>query len=91
MPVAWSVVTFLLAYNAGDTVGKYVAGIDGIFNKRSLIYAFFGRLVFYLPIIVMSNGTDNDDELLDNFIFPFVNQFLFGVTNGFVTSNFWNI
>jgi hypothetical protein len=25
MPIAWSVVTFLLAYNIGDTVGKYIA------------------------------------------------------------------
>lgn len=87
MPIAWSVVTFLLAYNIGDTVGKYIAEIGGIFNRYSLIYAFFGRMVFYLPIIVMSNGTDDNDELLNNLIFPFINQFLFGVTNGFVTSN----
>lgn len=86
MSNAWSNVIFLLAYNIGDTVGKYCGGIDGIFNKSSLIYAFLGRAVFYLPIIVMANGTDLNDELLNNLIFPFINQFLFGVTNGFVTS-----
>lgn len=84
---AWSNVVFLLVYNIGDTVGKYSGGIDGIFNKHSLIYSFFGRLVFYLPIIIMADGTDLNDELLNSLIFPFINQFLFGVTNGFVTSN----
>jgi hypothetical protein len=58
MPIPWSVVTFLMAYNIGDTVGKYAAEITGIFNKYSLIYAFFGRMVFYLPIIILANGSD---------------------------------
>lgn len=91
IPIPWSNVIFLLAYNIGDTVGKFVAGLDSIFNKYSLIYSFFGRAVFYLPIIVMADGTDLDDELLNNLVFPFVNQFLFGVTNGFVTSKSYPI
>lgn len=61
MDTSWSVVIFLLSYNIGDTVGKYMAEVEGIFNKKSLIYAFFGRLVFYLPIIVMANSSDSSD------------------------------
>lgn len=86
MSMSWSVVTFLMAYNTGDTVGKYLGSIDNIFNKYSLLFALFSRCIFFLPIIVMSNGSDGDDILLNNYIFPFLNQFLFGVTNGFVTS-----
>lgn len=86
MPKSWSVVTFLMAYNIGDTVGKYLGSIDDIFNKYSLIFALFSRCIFFLPIIVLSNGSDGDDYLLNNYAFPFFNQFIFGVTNGFVTS-----
>ena len=86
MSVSWSVVTFLMAYNMGDTVGKYLGSIDNIFNKYSLLFALFSRCIFFLPIIVLSNGSDAGDFLLDNYAFPFLNQFLFGVTNGFVTS-----
>jgi hypothetical protein len=86
MPVSWSVITFLLSYNIGDTVGKYLGSIDNIFNKYSLIFSLFARIIFFLPIIVLADGTAEEDSLLNNFIFPFMNQFLFGVTNGFVTS-----
>ena len=86
IPISWSAVIFLLSYNIGDTLGKFSASLDNIFNKYSFIFLFFCRFIFFLPIIVMANGSDKEDDLLNNVFFPFFNQFLFGFTNGFVTS-----
>lgn len=58
IPISWSNIIFLLAYNIGDTVGKFIPSIDNIFNKYSLIFVFFSRFIFFLPIIVMSNKDD---------------------------------
>lgn len=55
---SWSVVIFLFSYNIGDAIGKYMGEIKDIFNKASLIYIFFCRLIFFLPIVVMANGSD---------------------------------
>ena len=30
---SWTVIVMLLSYNIGDTVGKYTAEFNGIFNK----------------------------------------------------------
>jgi len=35
----------------------------------------------------MANGTDQNDSLVNNSVFPFINQLLFGITNGFCISN----
>lgn len=67
-------------------MGKYMGSINNIVNRQSLIFAVVSRCIFFVPIIALSNKSDEGDFLLDNYAFPFFNQFLFGVTNGFVTS-----
>jgi hypothetical protein len=86
LEISWSVLIMVTSYNIGDTVGKYAAGIDGAFNKYSLFFIFFARLIFFIPITVMATGKDESDPLLNNYFFPFFNQFLFAVTNGFCIS-----
>jgi hypothetical protein len=82
----WKTIIFNLAYNIGDTAGKYSADIKNAFNPKSLLYAFFSRFYFFLPITVMAKASDIGDILTDNEIFPFVVCFLFAFTNGFVIS-----
>jgi hypothetical protein len=87
LDVSWSTMLILLFYNIGDTVGKYTADFKGIFNKYSLIFIFFARLLFFIPITAMATGADESDPLLNNYFFPFFNQLLFATTNGFCISN----
>jgi len=87
LDITWCVIIYNLAYNLGDTCGKYLAGMPGFFNHKALLYSFFLRLFFFLPITVMAVGADGGDSLIDNYFFPFFNMFLFAVTNGIVTSN----
>ena len=82
----WTVILFNIVYNIGDTVGKYMGEIKNIFNPKSLVFIFFARLVFFLPITVMAMGVDKDDPMINNFVFPYVNQLLFAITNGFCIS-----
>jgi equilibrative nucleoside transporter 1/2/3 len=91
LAVSWSVVIILFFYNLGDTVGKYVADFKGAFNKYSLIFIFFARLIFFIPITAMATGADKDDASMNNYFFPFFNQLLFAITNGFCISNLCNI
>lgn len=86
LDVSWSVVLFLISYNIGDTIGKYSAEFNNIFNTKSLNFLFFGRLVFFFTITVMANGTDVEDPMINNYVFPFINQLLFAITNGFCIS-----
>jgi hypothetical protein len=86
LDITWCVIIYNLAYNLGDTLGKYLAGIPGFFNHKTLMYSFFLRLFFFLPITAMAVGADDGDSLIDNYFFPFFNMFIFAVTNGIVTS-----
>jgi uncharacterized membrane protein YbjE (DUF340 family) len=88
MEVSWSVMLMLLYFNVGDSIGKIYAALDGVFNKYSLFYLFIARIIFVLPITVMANGLDHDSPLINNHYFPFINQFIFGFTNGICISNY---
>lgn len=79
----WSVIIFNLVYNIGDTVGKYGAEIKGIFNHKSVIYLTIARIIFIYPVTFMAMKSDIGDDLTDNVVFPFVNNLLFAITNGF--------
>lgn len=83
---AWKVIIFNMAYNIGDTAGKYAAGIKNAFNRKSLLFIFFSRLYFFLPVTFMAKAADVGDILTDNVVFPFFICFLFAFTNGFVVS-----
>jgi hypothetical protein len=86
---SWSILIFLLAYNIGDTTGKYAADLKGAFNATSFYYLLLARLFFFFTITIMANGADKDDPMISNVIFPFINQLLFGFTNGFITSKIY--
>lgn len=58
LDISWSVIIFLISYNIGDTTGKYSAEFNGAFNKYSLIFIFFARLIFFFPITIMADGAD---------------------------------
>ena len=87
----WGIIFFILAYNIGDTTGKYAAELKGAFNHKSLIYIFFSRMFFLFSITFMALKSDLDDVLTYNVAFPYVNQLLFGFTNGFCISRNKNI
>ncbi len=91
LPGAWSVILILLFYNIGDTIGKYAADFTWSFNKYSLIFIFFARIIFFIPITVMATGSDKGDGSIDNYFFPFFNQLLFAITNGFCISKIYAI
>jgi len=84
----WEIILFNLFYNVGDTLGRYLAEIKGIFNPKSLAYLFFIRLFFIFPITFMAKNWDAEDVLTNNNYFPFFNIFLFAVTNGLCISTF---
>ena len=85
----WSVIIFNIMYNIGDTTGKYIAEINGVFNKKSLGFVFFARLFFFFTITFMAMGSDREDILTDNYYFPYINQLLFATTNGLCISKFY--
>ena len=87
MNITWSILIFNLMYNIGDTFGKTIADIRKLFNSYSVFYLFLARLFFYYTIPIMDTRLAQDDTLLNNNIFPFINQLLFGISNGFVISN----
>ena len=84
----WSVILLNLAYNLGDLLGKFGAEINRIFNKKSLIYLVISRMIFIYPVTFMAMKADKGDPLTYNNWFPFVNTFLFAITDGFCISKF---
>lgn len=73
-------------YGLGDTVGKKFADFPWFFNKQSTIYLLFSRLFFFYTLTYLANGAANGDPSVNNEIWPFINQLLFGITNGMMTS-----
>jgi hypothetical protein len=84
----WSSLLFLFTYNVGDTIGKFICGYRWTFNSHSLFYMFVARAYFILVIPLLATNLFNDDDLVNNYVFPFLVQLLFSITNGVVTSRF---
>jgi hypothetical protein len=82
----WAVILFNFFYSIGDTAGRYLAGLKGAFNHKSLTYMFFARLFFIFPVTFMAKGWDSYDPMTNNNVFPFFNIFFFSMTNGFCIS-----
>ena len=82
----WSIIIFVVIYNIGDTLGRFTADINKFFNRQSLNFVFFGRITFVFTVTIMASGVDSNDILINNYIFPFMNQFWFAFTNGFCIS-----
>lgn len=84
----WKILLINLMYNIGDFMGKAIGDFRWTFNSYSIKYLLVSRLIFFYTIIMLAKQFTNDDPLLHNDIFPFVNIFLFAVTNGFIISKF---
>lgn len=84
----WSSLLFLFTYNVGDTIGKFVCGYRWTFNKHSVFYMFATRAYFIIAIPLLATNTFDDDSLVNNYVYPFLVQLLFSITNGVVTSIF---
>jgi hypothetical protein len=82
----WSSLLIIFTFNVGDTVGKIICDFNDTFNEFSYIYVFFCRFFFFLTIPIMANEVSKQDLLMNNIFFPFLNQFLFGMTNGIIIS-----
>lgn len=89
MSFTWSSLIIILFYQIGDTVGKFVCDYRKTFNSLSVIYVFCSRAYFFVSIPLMATSTLNDDVLINNYFYPCFNQFLFALTNGILTSNFF--
>jgi len=87
----WSSLIFFFMYNIGDTLGKFICDYRWTFNALSLIYLFASRAFFVVVIPLLATSVFNDDSLINNYIFPYLVQLLFSITNGLVTSNFFFI
>ena len=85
--ITWSLLIFNLMYNIGDTVGKIFGDFRKAFNYHSILFTLVARLYFFYTIPIMDRAEAQDDILLNNNFFPFLNQLIFGITNGFVISN----
>ena len=88
LPAIWTILLFLFIYNLGDFVGKIIGDFRGSFNTSSMTFLFFSRIFFFYTIPMMVASATQKDHLLNNNFFPFINQFLFAVTNGLVTSKY---
>ena len=86
MNTTWSILIFNLMYNIGDTLGKTIGDFRKTFNSYSVLYTFLARLFFLFTIPIMDAEVSQDDYLLNNNYFPFINQLIFGISNGFVIS-----
>lgn len=82
----WSAIIFVMMFNLGDISGKYMVVFKGIFNKASTIYLLLARLYFVFTITILATRAVDNDILMNNVVFPFINQFLFGLSNGLLTS-----
>ncbi len=78
-------------YNLGDTVGKFVCDYRWTFNSISIIYMFASRAYFVIVIPLLATNLFNDDILVNNYVFPYLIQFLFALTNGIITSKYLSI
>ena len=87
LPFVWSSLLFVFFYNIGDTVGKIICDYRWTFNSFSVIYLFSARAYFLVAIPLLATTVFDDDDLANNYIYPFFVQFLFAVTNGVATSN----
>lgn len=83
----WTSIMLLIMFNLGDLLGKIAGDFRGIFNAVSTIYLFFTRFYFFYTIPLMDKSFTQEDTLLNNDYFPFINQLLFAFTNGLVISN----
>jgi hypothetical protein len=82
----WSILLLLAMYNIGDFMGKLAGDFRGSFNAMSIKFLFFARLFFFFTIPLMTKNFTQEDYLLNNKVFPFINQVLFAFTNGLVIS-----
>lgn len=76
-----------MVYNIGDTIGKVLGSYRNFFNEQSTIYSFFCRFYFLFTISIMANNAAGGDPMIFNIPFAYINQLVFAITNGFVTSN----
>lgn len=84
----WSALLFIFTYNVGDTIGKFICDYRWTFNAHSIMYMFASRAYFIIAIPLLATTVFDDDVLVDNYVYPFVVQLLFSITNGVVTGNF---
>lgn len=84
----WSSLIFFFVYNVGDTLGKFICDYRWTFNAYSTIYMFASRSYFIIAIPLIATTLFDDDSLINNYIYPYLIQFIFAVTNGVVTSKY---
>jgi len=81
----WSVLALITAYNVGDTIGKKIPNLTGIFSKEIVIYLIiiirFGFFVIYILI------ARQDIEFLTHPTIVLTNTLLFAIFNGHVTAS----
>ncbi|CAD8142943.1 unnamed protein product [Paramecium octaurelia] len=80
--INWGQCFISLGYNIGDTLGKFLAGNRKLFNLQILIGLFLGRFVFFYTYIAIAKGTLDADWI------SYLNTFLFGTINGFITTGY---
>lgn len=86
----WSNLTFLMMFNGGNLIGKIIGGQRRFVNSWTATYVVLCRLFFFYTIPFMDVQASSSDILLNNNIFPYVNQMIFSFSSGLLLSNFIN-
>ena len=84
----WSALLFIFTYNVGDTIGKFICDYRWTFNAHSIMYMLASRAYFIIAIPLLATAVFDDDVLINNYVYPFLVQLLFSITNGVVTGKF---
>ncbi len=81
---AWASTLLVLTFNIFDSVGKYIAEFQNIYNGASTVILVLGRSLFFLTFLVMVG--DPSALIVGADWFAFINMAVFALTNGFCTS-----
>lgn len=84
----WSSIMIILCFNLGDFIGKLIGDRREIFNNKTVAVIFYGRLFFFYTIPLLTKKIIEADFLFNNTLLVLFNQFLFGFTNGLISSKF---
>ena len=81
---SWQVVALEFAFNASDTLGKFITGVTKLISRRAIYLLIILRLGFFFTFIVQA--TTVSFSFIDTTWFVFVNAALFGLSNGYLSS-----
>jgi hypothetical protein len=78
-------------FNGGNLIGKIIGGRRQFVNSFTTTYVVLCRLFFFYTIPFMDTSAAVNDILLNNSVFPYINQMIFAFSSGLLMSNYFHI